>query len=402
MIELQGKYNSARVFTDNIEPEAAAQIIRLLNQEFAKGSRVRFMPDCHAGAGCTVGTTMTVTDRVVPNLVGADIGCGMQTVLLKDTSVDLARLDRVIREQVPAGYCVRSSVHPLARELDPAELRCVSRVDLNRAGLSMGTLGGGNHFIELDRDTDGRHYLVVHSGSRYLGKQVSEYYQKQAARELEHRRRDISGLVARLRAEGRKEELGSALEEYDLLKVDRSLACASGPLMEDYLHDMEVTRRFADLNRRAIVCEILRHMKWEQADSFTTVHNYIDPRTKVLRKGAVSAKKGERVLIPINMRDGSLLCTGLGNEDWNESAPHGAGRLMSRSAAKQRITLRQYSEAMKDVYTTSVNASTIDESPFAYKPMEEILANIADTVKVDKVIRPVYNFKAGSKTETHS
>jgi len=394
MIELKGKYNTAKVFTDNIEQEAISQIINLLNQEFARGSKIRIMPDTHAGAGCTIGTTMTITDKVVPNLVGVDIGCGMETVLLADKHVELQKLDKAIHEVVPAGFDTRDEIHPYMNEINLAELRCADHVNLNRAELSMGTLGGGNHFIELDKDDEDRLYLVVHSGSRNLGKQVAEYYQKVAAKDLEKRRNDGSKLIAELKAQGREKDIETELRKREFLKVDKNLAFAEGKLFDDYIHDMTVTQRYAMLNRKAIVKEIVKRMKFKAEDSFATIHNYIETDAMILRKGAISAKDGERVLIPINMRDGSLICVGKGNPDWNHSAPHGAGRLMSRSAAKESITLSQFKASMEGIYSSTVNKSTIDESPFAYKPMDEIVANIADTVEIIKTIKPVYNFKA--------
>ena len=372
MIELQGKYNTAKVFTDNIEQEAISQIINLLNQEFVQGSQIRIMPDTHAGTGCTIGTTMTITDKVVPNLVGLDIGCGMETVILRDTHVELQQLDKVIHEHIPAGFSIRRKPHMFMEEVNLNELRCSNQVNLNRAELSLGTLGGGNHFIELDKDDDGRLWLVVHSGSRNLGKQVAEYYQKAAAKNLEKKR----------------------------IKVDKNLAFAGGQMFDDYIHDMAITQHYAELNRKAIVREIVKQMKFKVEDSFTTIHNYIETSpsqgldTRILRKGAISAKAGERVLIPINMRDGSLICIGRGNPDWNYSAPHGAGRRMSRSAAKGSITLSQFKESMEGIYSSTLNKSTIDEAPFAYKPMDEITANIADTAEIIQIIKPLYNFKA--------
>ncbi|MCL2817935.1 MAG: RtcB family protein [Clostridiales bacterium] len=394
MIELQGKHNAANVFTDNIEQEAISQIINLLNQEFVSGSRIRIMPDAHAGAGCTIGTTMTITDKVVPNLVGVDIGCGMESALLKDSHVELQQLDRVIRENIPAGFATRGKPHPFMAEIDLNELRCAGRVNLNRAALSMGTLGGGNHFIELGKDDEGRFWLVVHSGSRNLGKQVAEHYQKAAAKDLEKKRGDRSLLISRLMQEGRQSEIEAELQKQKLIKVDETLAFAEGKLFDDYIHDMTVTQRYAELNRKAIVREIVKQMKFTVEDSFTTVHNYIETETMILRKGAISAKAGERILIPINMRDGSLVCVGKGNPDWNFSAPHGAGRLMSRRSAKESITLSQFKASMEGIYSSTVGKSTIDEAPFAYKPMAEIMSNITDTAEIAKIIRPVYNFKA--------
>jgi len=363
MIELQGKYNTAKVFTDNVEPVAAGQISNLLNQECVMGSTIRIMPDVHAGAGCTIGTTMTITDKIVPNLVGVDIGCGMETIVLENSHVELSKLDKIIHANVPFGFDVRKDIHHYMEELDLKRLRCADKVSLKRAEFSMGTLGGGNHFIELGKDDEERFYLVVHSGSRNLGKQVAEYYQTAAAKN----------------AKG---------------KIDRMLAYVEGTLLDDYLHDMAIIQQYAVLNRRAIVDEISRYMKFKAADSFTTIHNYIDIDSMILRKGAISAKAGERVLIPINMRDGSLVCVGKGNVDWNYSAPHGAGRLMSRSAAKASLTLTQFEKAMEGIYSTTVGKGTLDEAPMAYKPMEEIVNNIGDTVDIIKTIKPVYNFKA--------
>ena len=366
MIELQGKYNTAKVFTDTAEQSAVTQIQHLLEQEFMAGSKVRVMPDTHAGLGCTIGMTMTISDKVVPNLVGVDIGCGMETLLLKDKRVELAQLDKTIHQHIPFGFDTRSAPHRLNDEIDLAALRCAKHVDLNRAALSVGTLGGGNHFIELDEDDEGRLYLVVHSGSRNLGKQVCDHYQNAAADRLDRRGKG----------------------------ADRVLAYLEGAPFDDYLHDMAIIQRYADLNRKAIVKELEKRMKFKVESRFTTIHNYIDLDLMILRKGAISSQKGERMLIPMNMRDGSLVCTGKGNADWNYSAPHGAGRVMSRTDAKKSITLTQYEKAMKGIYSSTVNRGTIDEAPFAYKPMDEIIANIGDTAEIARTIKPLYNFKA--------
>jgi len=366
MLELQGKYNTAKLFTDTAEQSAITQIAHLLDQEFAAGSKIRVMPDAHAGMGCTIGTTMTVTDKVVPNLVGVDIGCGMETVLLKDKRVELAQLDKAIHRHVPSGFNIRKTPHHFNEEIDLTALRCVRHVDLKRAACSIGTLGGGNHFIELGQDEGGQLYLVIHSGSRNLGKQVCEHYQNAAANSLGRRGKG----------------------------ADRTLAYLEGQLLEDYLYDMALIQRYAGLNRCAIVRELEQRVKFKIADQFTTTHNYIDLEAMILRKGAISARAGERVLIPMNMRDGSLVCIGKGNPDWNYSAPHGAGRIMSRSAAKAQITLTQYEKSMQGIYSSTVNRSTLDEAPFAYKPMAEIVANIGDAVEIDRVVKPLYNFKA--------
>ena len=366
MIELQGAYNTAKVFTDTAEQSTLNQIEHLLDQSFIAGSKIRVMPDAHAGMGCTIGTTLTITDKAVPNLVGVDIGCGMETVLLKDKRMDFAQLDKVVRQHIPSGFSTRKTPHHYRDEIDLHALRCARHVDLNRATLSIGTLGGGNHFIEIDRDDDGQLYLVVHSGSRNLGKQICEHYQKAAADTL---KRTGKG-------------------------ADRMLAYVEGLLFEDYLHDMAIAQRYADLNRKAMVRELETRIKLTIQEQFTTVHNYIDLDSMILRKGAISAQDNEQVLIPMNMRDGSLICIGKGNEDWNYSAPHGAGRIMSRTAAKGSITLTQFENSMKGIFSSTVNRSTLDEAPFAYKPMEEIIANIKDTVTVVKAIKPLYNFKA--------
>ena len=373
MIEIQGKYNSAKVFTDTAEEYALAQITNLLNQEFVAGSKIRIMPDTHAGAGCVIGTTMTIKDKIVPNLVGVDIGCGMETVLLADRRVELQQLDKAIHQYIPSGFAIRKEPHHYNDEIDLTALRCAKYADLKRAELSIGTLGGGNHFIELGKDDKGLLYLVVHSGSRNLGKQVAEHYQKVAADESQ-RRSKAAGKTG---------------------KVDRVLAYAHGELFDDYLHDMAIVQRYANLNRLAIVKEICKRVKLKAAEQFTTVHNYIDIGSMILRKGAISARAGERVLIPLNMRDGSLICTGKGNEDWNYSAPHGAGRLMSRTVAKASFTLSQFERSMEGIYSSTVCRNTIDEAPMAYKPMDEIIANIGDTVEIAGRITPVFNFKAG-------
>ncbi len=394
IIELYGKYNTAKVFTDSLEKEAASQIINLLNQEFVFSSTIRIMPDAHAGAGCTIGTTMTITDKVVPNLVGVDIGCGMETVILDDRHIELQKLDKVIHQSIPAGFAIRSKAHRLMDEIDLSELRAAKQVNLQRAELSLGTLGGGNHFIEVNRDDNGKLYLVVHSGSRHLGKQVAEYYQKAAARDLADKSKEVGKLIGDLKNQGRETDIQSELKKLGVRMIDKSLAFCEGSLLEDYLHDMAIVQRYASLNRQAIVREIANKMKLKVTEQFTTIHNYIDLDSMILRKGAISAKEGEQVLIPLNMRDGSLICIGKGNPDWNFSAPHGAGRLMSRSTAKKSITLTQFEKSMEGIYSSTINKSTIDESPFAYKPMEEIIANIGDTVDILKTIHPLYNFKA--------
>lgn len=401
MIELQGRYNTAKIFTDVVDDASIAQVLQLLNQPFAAGSRIRLMPDIHAGAGCTVGTTMTIADKVVPNLVGVDIGCGMETVLLRERHIELQQLDKLIYEKIPSGFSIRQKAHRFFGEIDLGELYCAHAVNHLRAEKSLGTLGGGNHFIEVDRDDEGRLYLVIHSGSRHLGLEVANYYQEEAYHRLNgSSQADQQALIARLKAEGRSGEIQKALKALKNTKrtdIPKALAYVEGELFSQYIHDMRLVQRFAQLSRQAMVDELVRGMKLHPEEAFTTIHNYIDTEAMVLRKGAVSARAGERLLIPINMRDGSLLCTGLGNDDWNQSAPHGAGRLMSRSQAKQSFTVSEFRKQMADVFTTSVNKATLDECPMAYKRMEDILCNIGDTVQVQRVIHPIYNFKAGEE-----
>ncbi len=401
MLEVSGKYNQAKIFTDVVDQASIAQVIALCNQEFTAGSRIRLMPDIHAGAGCTIGTTMTITDKVVPNLVGVDIGCGMETVRVREDHMELQKLDKLIYERIPSGFAIREKPHRFLERVDLDELCCAKHVDLLRAEKSLGTLGGGNHFIEVDRDDGGQLYVIVHSGSRRLGLEVAHYYQEQGYKVL-NRTDDasIAQLIADMKAEGRQKEIQKELKRLKNQKqtsIPYPLAYVSGDLFAQYIHDMKIVQHYAMLNRKAMMDEILKGMKLHAEEQFTTIHNYIDTDAMILRKGSVSAQAGEKLLIPINMRDGSLLCVGKGNEDWNFSAPHGAGRLMSRAQAKQSFTVSEFKKQMADVYTTSVSKSTLDECPMAYKGMEDILKNIGPTAEVEKIIRPIYNFKAGDE-----
>ena len=401
MIEVKGKYNEARIFTDVVDSASIGQIQALCNQEFTVGSRIRLMPDVHAGKGCTIGTTMTITDKVVPNLVGVDIGCGMETTRIREKRLELQKLDKLIYERIPSGFSIRENAHRYASQIDLSQLYCARHVDLIRAEKSIGTLGGGNHFIEVDRDDEGSLYLVVHSGSRHLGVEVATYYQDEGYKVL-NKTDDISlkAIIEQMKAEGREKEIQKELKKLKNIKqtkIPHMLAYVSGELFQQYIHDMKIVQQFAMLNRQAMMDEIVKGMKLHVEEQFTTIHNYIDTDTMILRKGAVSAKAGEQLLIPINMRDGSLLCVGKGNEDWNFSAPHGAGRLMSRAEAKQSFTVSEFKKQMADVYTTSVGKATLDECPMAYKGMKDILDNIGPTADVVKIIRPIYNFKAGDE-----
>lgn len=401
MIELNGKYNSAKVFTDVIDQGAISQIIELCNQPVSMNSNIAIMPDVHAGAGCTIGTTMTITDKIVPNLVGVDIGCGMETVKLKEKHIELQKLDKLIYEKIPSGFDVRDKAHRYNDKICLTDLYCYEHINPIRAERSIGTLGGGNHFIEADKGEDGSIYIVIHSGSRHLGVETAKYYQEEAYKRLNgSSKKDIDELIARMKSDGREKQIQSEITKLKNTKftdVPKHLAYCEGELFEQYIHDMKIVQQFAMLNRQAMMDEIIKGMHLHVAEQFTTIHNYIDTETMILRKGAVSAQAGEKLLIPINMRDGSLICTGKGNPDWNCSAPHGAGRLMSRSKAKQSFTVSEFKKQMNGIYTTSVNAQTLDECPMAYKSIDDIIGNIGDTAEINEIIKPVYNFKAGEE-----
>lgn len=400
MREIIGRFNTARCFATTIDEGAQAQIKEICDTEAFAASKIRIMPDVHAGKGCTIGTTMTVTDKIVPSMVGVDIGCGMYTVYLGNVHVDFARVDE-IAHAIPHG---RDVWEGRQERFDLTQLRCYRYLkDSRRLERSLGTLGGGNHFIEIDVDGEEGKYLVVHSGSRNLGTQVAEFYQQIAVdlnvgKEEYFRERDE--IIRTYKEQGRRTEIQAtikALEKAFQAKtptLPRDLCFLYGSYMEDYLHDVDVCQRFAERNRVKMAEIILEHCGWTAVEGFQTVHNYVDVNEMILRKGAVSAKAGEKLLIPINMRDGALICIGKGNEDWNCSAPHGAGRLMSRSAAFLRLTMAEYESEMAGIYSTSVVPDTLDESPMAYKRMDEILENVGPTAEVVCRIKPIYNFKA--------
>lgn len=398
MIEIKGSVTSAKVFTDTIEDVAIAQIKQLCDMAYSEGSKIRIMPDVHAGAGCTIGTTMTITDKAVPNLVGVDIGCGMETIRIENKHIELERLDKLIYAKIPSGMNIRETPHKYNDEIDLTALRCYKEIHEHRAIHSIGTLGGGNHFIEADKDDEDNIYIVIHSGSRYLGNEVAKLYQDLGYKRLNgNDKRDFDNLIIEYKVAGREKEIQSAIKELKkqvLTNIPYPFAYVSEDLFEDYIHDMQIVQHFATLNRKAMADEIIRGMKLSVAEEFTTIHNYIDTENMILRKGAVSAKIGEKLLIPINMRDGSLICLGKGNEDWNCSAPHGAGRRMSRTQAKGTFTVSEFKKQMKDIYTTSVNKETLDECPMAYKDMSEIVKNITPSADILKTIKPIYNFKA--------
>ena len=377
MITIYGKYTNAIVYTvENelyaLEDYARKQLQMIANHPSAEGSSIRVMPDVHPGKVGTIGLTMTIGDSILPSLVGVDIGCGMTIAKVKTKALQFQQLDTVIRDNVPVGPRIRKKEHKYADRVDLSELRCYRHINARKAGCSIGTLGGGNHFIELDKDDEGNTYLVVHSGSRHLGMEVAEYYLRTGQKEIQMKKQGYA--------------------PYEM-------TCLTGALMEDYLHDIDIIQEFARVNREAMIETIVSGMKWKVIDSFTSIHNYVDfsvSSKPILRKGAISAKEGEKVIIPINMRDGIILGTGLGNPDWNYSAPHGAGRIYSRSEVAEHHTVSEFKKAMEGIYSICINKDTLDESPFAYRGIDDISSVIEPTVKIDKIIKPIYNYKAGA------
>ena len=396
---IDGKFNSAKIYTDVVDSSAVEQVQAMCDNPIFKNSRIRILSDAPTGTSCAIGTTMTIEDKTVPNMVGVDIGCGMEVVQLEEDRIDLEQIDSAIYERILSGMEIRNEPHKYAQKVNLKGLRCYGAINEHRAECSIGTLGGGNHFIEADCDDEGRLYLVVHSGSRYLGKQVAEYYQSEAYKNLcGNSKRQIEELIARLKSEGRVREIQEqiVLAYSHRADIDVDEAYVSGQLFDDYIHDMKIVQDFAVLNRKAIIDELVGALGLTVADMFTTIHNYIDTDTMILRKGAVSAQKGEKLLIPINVRDGALICIGKGNADWNFSAPHGAGRLLSRGKAHTILSMDEFRKSMTGIYSTSINEKTLDESPMAYKRIEDIVENILPTVDIVSAIKPIYNFKAST------
>lgn len=398
MFEIQGKVNTAVCYAKVVEEEAIEQVRRMCDYEFTEGSRTRIMPDVHAGKGCTIGTTMTILDKAVPNIVGVDIGCGMYTVHLGKQEIDFEKLDE-------AAHFVPSGMHiweGRQERFDLERLRCYRSLRNTKwLERSIGTLGGGNHFIEIDQAEDGTKYLVIHTGSRNLGKQVAEIYQQLAidlnkGKETYFQQRDE--IIRTYKEQGRRKEIQAALQaiawEQRKTTMPEDLCYLYGSFLEDYLFDVEICQSFARRNRERIAEVLLERTGMSAGEAFHTIHNYIDTDEMILRKGAIAAHKNEKVLIPINMRDGSVLAVGKGNPEWNYSAPHGAGRLMSRTRAKNSLSMEEYKTEMKGIYTTSVNEATLDEAPMAYKSLEDIIGVIRESVDVIEVLKPIYNFKA--------
>lgn len=398
MFEIKGKVNTAISYATVVEETAIEQIRRMCDYEFTRGSQIRIMPDVHAGKGCTIGTTMTIVDKAVPNIVGVDIGCGMYTVALGTDDIDFTKLDEAAH-YIPSGMHIWEGRQ---ERFNLQELRCYRSLKNTKwLERSIGTLGGGNHFIEVDEASDGGKYLVIHSGSRNLGKQVAELYQQLAidlnkGKETYFQQRDE--IIRTYKEQGRRKEIQAALEKISWNKreatIPEDLCFLYGSYLEDYLHDVEICQRFAKRNREKMAEIILERTGMSGGEAFHTIHNYIDTDEMILRKGAIAAHKGEKVLIPINMRDGSVLAVGRGNAEWNDSAPHGAGRVMSRMKAKDTLTMDEYRRSMQGIYTTSVCENTLDEAPMAYKSLADIIDVIKETVDVIDVMKPVYNFKA--------
>lgn len=365
---VKGIYAGAKIFTDDVEDYALAQVKMICDNEVADGSVVCMMPDIHPGKIAPVGLSMTVTDKVIPQLLGVDIGCGMTCVKLNKSNAEFQKLDRVIRENVPSGFTIRKDAHHMAQEFSYEKLHCIRHINRQKADRSLGTLGGGNHFIELDQGDDGSLYLVVHTGSRHLGEEVAAYYTKLASISLKEQGKEVPYYMSYLEGENKTA----------------------------YLEDVQIIQRYAEWNRQIIVREILKGMKWKVVEQFSVPHNYLDD-LGILRKGAISAKKGEPVVISANMRDGIILGIGKGNANWNYSAPHGSGRKLKRDDVKNQYTVSEFKKEMKGIYSSCVSADTLDEAPFAYRSIAEIVEQIRDTVKVTEILKPVYNFKAGSR-----
>ena len=401
MKEITGEFNIAKVFTDSLEEMSAEQIKGLCNQEIYKDSKIRIMPDVHAGKGCTIGTTMTIKDKVCVNLVGVDIGCGLIVVELGKIKIDYEKLDKYIRKNIPSGRAVHDDVSKNFEEemtIFLNQLKCVDAINLDRVIKSIGTLGGGNHFIEIDEDDKKNKYLIVHSGSRSLGVTVAEYYRDIAFNKLNDSAKEVNDLIERLKKEGRKSEIQAEIGKITKDFIPREISYVEGVDFDNYIHDMKITQTYAGMNRQEMVDILLDFFKKKnnklEIQQFETIHNYIDIDTMILRKGAISANEGERMIIPLNMRDGCIIAIGKGNEDWNNSAPHGAGRVLSRKRAKEQISLDKFRESMKGIWTSSISKDTLDESPMTYKPAKSIIKNIGDTVNIEMIIKPVYNFKA--------
>jgi len=405
-MKIKGKYATAKVFAKTIDDKAIEQIKLLCNQEFAKGSKIRIMPDVHAGKGCTIGFTANIGNKVIPNIVGVDIGCGMLCVNLGKVDIDFEKFDNIVKNCIPCGFDVHKNKIKDFNEIE--KMNCYSKLnDKERIVCSLGTLGGGNHFIELDKDDNNCVYLVIHTGSRNLGKQVAEYYQTMAYETLHNNAEELKvkqeNLIEEYKKQGKQSQIELAIKElkeqfaYKEIKIPKELCYLTGLQRQLYLEDMAICQKYATLNRELIADIILKkyfNKHLYEYMYFETIHNYIDLKNNIIRKGAISSQKGELILIPINMRDGSLICEGKGNEDWNCSAPHGAGRVLSRIQAIETLSLDEYEKSMNGIFSSCINNFTIDEAPMVYKNIDEIVGAITPTAEIKKIIKPIYNFKA--------
>ncbi len=402
MFELTGKYGTAKVYATTVEDECVSQIYGFMNSPVVEGCNIAIMPDTHAGKGSCIGFTQKINGRVNPNMVGVDIGCGMLVLKISKEAGDiifnkpgLDKFDKIMHTKVPSGMDHRKTLHKFAKEIDITKL--IADADYSKELFAIGSLGGGNHFVEIDKDEAGDYYIVIHSGSRHLGIAVAKYWEDKAVEYHKNNSKAKNDLINKLKREGREKDIQTELAKIPTVVVSKELSYLEGEDLNGYLHDMEIAQEFARLNREAMLDVLVEEMgikKRHILGKFCTIHNYIDIKNGILRKGAISLMEGEEAIIPINMQFGSLIVKGKGNPDWNYSGPHGAGRLMSRSKAKETLKMEDFKAAMKDIYTTSVCVSTIDEAPMAYKPADEILENIKENAEILSIIKPIYNFKA--------
>jgi len=402
MIVVKGKYAEAKIFTDNFEPGLLEQIISVLDNIVSENQTIRIMPDCHVGNGICIGYVSTFSDKIIPSFVGVDLFCGMLVQKLKNKNIDFEKLDKILHNYVPSGFSIHNRPHRFSNLIDLTKLKCYPYLkNYKKFELAIGTIGNGNHFFEIDKDDEGNYYSVIHTGSRNLGKQVADYYQQKAYESLVNNNKEKNNLISKLKAEGNEQNIQKELLKIEKMHINKNMAYCEGELMKDYLYDMAICKQYAELNRKAIADIIQRGMNWKIVEEFETLHNYVDIENKILRKGAVSAKKGEILYIPMNMSWGGIIAKGKGNEDFLYSAGHGGGRKMSRKTAKEIVSMDDYKKSMEGIYTTCINEGTIDESPMAYKDPEQVLKDSQDTIEVIKRITPLYNFKASEKNKKY-
>jgi len=402
MIVVKGKYAEAKIFTDNFEPGLLEQIISVLDNIVSENQTIRIMPDCHVGNGICIGYVSTFSDKIIPSFVGVDLFCGMLVQKLENKNIDFEKLDKILHNYVPSGFSIHNRPHRFSNLIDLTKLKCYPYLkNYKKFELAIGTIGNGNHFFEIDKDDEGNYYSVIHTGSRNLGKQVADYYQQKAYESLVNNNKEKNNLISKLKAEGNEQNIQKELLKIEKMHINKNMAYCEGELMKDYLYDMAICKQYAELNRKAIADIIQRGMNWKIVEEFETLHNYVDIENKILRKGAVSAKKGEILYIPMNMSWGGIIAKGKGNEDFLYSAGHGGGRKMSRKTAKEIVSMDDYKKSMEGIYTTCVNEGTIDESPMAYKDPEQVLKDSQDTIEVIKRITPLYNFKASEKNKKY-